>query len=76
MWTRLSHIILKYRLYLIIFIAGITVFMANQIQYVQWSYDLANIVPDTDPEMQYLQEFKKTFGEDGNVMALGVEDSA
>ncbi|MFT6135050.1 MAG: putative RND superfamily exporter protein [Cyclobacteriaceae bacterium] len=50
--------------------------MANQIQYVQWSYDLANIVPDTDPEMQYLQEFKKTFGEDGNVMALGVEDSA
>lgn len=76
MWNYLSHIILRFRLYLIILIAGITVFMAYQIQYVEWSYDLANIVPDTDPEMQYLIEFKKTFGEDGNVMALGVEDSA
>jgi predicted RND superfamily exporter protein len=76
MWTRLSHIILKFRLYLIIIIAGITAFMAYQTQFVEWSYDLANIVPDTDPEMQYLIQFKKTFGEDGNVMALGVEDSA
>ena len=76
MWTRLSHIILKFRAYLIIIIAGITAFMAYQTQFVEWSYDLANIVPDTDPEMQYLIQFKKTFGEDGNVMALGVEDSA
>ena len=76
MWNRLSHIILKFRLYLIIIIAGITAFMAYQTQFVEWSYDLANIVPDTDPEMQYLIQFKKTFGEDGNVMALGVDDSA
>lgn len=50
--------------------------MAYQTQFVEWSYDLVNIVPDTDPEMQYLIQFKKTFGEDGNVMALGVADSA
>ncbi|MEM6736582.1 MAG: MMPL family transporter [Bacteroidota bacterium] len=37
---------------------------------------MANIVPDDDPEMIYFKQFRKTFGEDGNIMAIGVKDSA
>ena len=50
--------------------------MGLQIGKVKWSYDLASIVPPSDPEMVYFQNFKKTFGEDGNIMALGIKDSS
>lgn len=50
--------------------------MGYQARFVQWSFDLANIVPSTDPEMVYFQNFKKTFGEDGNILAIGLKDSA
>lgn len=53
----------------------VTAFMGYQAQFVKWSFDLANIVPDSDPEMIYFKEFKKTFGEDGNILAIGIKDS-
>ncbi|MEM6812853.1 MAG: MMPL family transporter [Bacteroidota bacterium] len=59
-----------------VLLAGITVFMGFQSRNIQWSFDLANIVPDDDPEMIYFKQFRKTFGEDGNIMAIGVKDSA
>ncbi|MEP2510085.1 MAG: MMPL family transporter, partial [Reichenbachiella sp.] len=76
MWYRLSQIILKHRLFLILALFGITAFMAYKAQFVKWSFTLANIVPKTDPEMIYFQEFKKEFGEDGNILAIGIRDSA
>jgi predicted RND superfamily exporter protein len=76
MWSRVSHIIIKYRLFLLIFLGIITVFMAHNARQVKWSYDLANVVPKDDPEMVGFQEFKKLFGEDANIIAIGVLDSA
>jgi hypothetical protein len=43
---------------------------------VQMSYDLARTVPLDDPEMVFLQKFKAQFGEDGNIIAVGLRDSA
>ena len=40
------------------------------------SYDFKGTVPDIDPEAVIYQQFRAEFGEDGNVVALGVEDSA
>ncbi|NQZ75240.1 MAG: MMPL family transporter [Ekhidna sp.] len=76
MWTRLAHSILKYRVTLMALLAVITVFMGYQSQNIKWSYDLANIVPEKDPDMVYFRQFRKTFGEDGNIMALGIQDSS
>lgn len=50
--------------------------MANQARQVKWSYDLANVVPEDDPEMIGFQKFKEMFGEDANIIALGIKDSA
>ncbi|UXX80738.1 MMPL family transporter [Reichenbachiella carrageenanivorans] len=50
--------------------------MAYKAQFVQWSFSLANIVPKTDPEMIFFKEFKQEFGEDGNILAIGIKDSA
>ena len=76
MWTKLAHIVIKFRLFLIIGVGIITLFMAYQMQHTELSYDFAKVVPEKDPDMQYFEQFKKTFGEDGNLMVIGVADSA
>lgn len=42
---------------------------------VEMSYDFRGTVPDHDPEAIIYKEFREVFGEDGNVVALGVQDS-
>ena len=50
--------------------------MAHHARQVKWSYDLAKVVPEDDPEMQSFKEFKELFGEDANIIAVGIKDSA
>ncbi|MEM9895184.1 MAG: MMPL family transporter [Bacteroidota bacterium] len=76
MWSSIANIILRYRITLMVILALITAFMGYQATNIRWSYDLANIVPEDDLDMQYFRQFRETFGEDGNIMAIGVLDSA
>lgn len=76
MWTRIAQFIIKFRLTLIGIILLMTVFMGYHATKVQMSYDLARTVPLDDPEMVFLQKFKAQFGEDGNIIAVGLRDSA
>ena len=76
MWTQIAHIIIKYRLYLLILLALVTAFMAFKSREIEWSFDFAKTVPEHDPDMVYFEQFKQTFGEDGNIFAIGVLDSA
>ncbi|MEQ8927949.1 MAG: MMPL family transporter [Fulvivirga sp.] len=43
---------------------------------VEMSYDFMKTVPADDPDMVEFQKFKELFGEDGNLVALGVLDSS
>ncbi len=76
MWTRIAKLIIRFRLALIGVILLITAFMGYHATKVQMSYDLARTVPLNDPEMVFLQKFKKQFGEDGNIIAVGLRDSS
>lgn len=76
MWSTLAHLILRFRVTLMVVLAVITVFMGYQSKNIKWSYDLANIVPEDDADMVYFKQFRETFGEDGNILALGVQDSS
>lgn len=76
MWTRLAHFIIKYRLPLVIVIGLITVFMAYHARNAEMSYDFRGTVPANDPEQEYFTEFRKQFGEDGNIVAIGLRDSS
>lgn len=76
MWTLLAKFILKYRLYLIISVGLLTVFFGSKIPQLELSYDFANVVPADDPDKVYLNEFKERFGEDGNVLVIGMQDSS
>lgn len=76
MWNFLSHIILKHRLSLMILLGIITIFMIYQAQFIKWSHSLQSIIPDLNEEMIYFQEFKKTYGEDANMIVLALQDSS
>lgn len=76
MWTKLAHIVLKNRLALIIIIGCVTVFMAYKAKDVQFTYSFFTPVPAEDPDMMFFSQFKTEFGEDANIVAIGVKDSA
>ena len=76
MWTRVAQFIIQFRLPLIGVILAITAVMGYYATKVEMSYDLARTVPLDDPEMVFLQKFKEQFGEDGNIIAVGLRDSA
>ncbi|RYU78594.1 efflux RND transporter permease subunit [Hymenobacter persicinus] len=76
MWSKLALFVIKNRRLLIGLLAVITVFMAWEARKVEMTYDFAQVVSPDDPDMVYFQRFKKTFGEDGNVLVLGMQDSS
>jgi len=76
MWTRMAHIVLKFRLFLIIVLGIVTVFMAYQAKDLEMSYEFAQTVPNNDPDMVQFKAFKEQFGEDANLLAIGILDSA
>jgi uncharacterized protein len=76
MWIKLAHFIIKFRLFLVIGLGIITLFMGYHAQKVEMSYDFRKSVPDNDPDMVLFNDFKALFGEDGNLVAIGFKDSA
>src|SRR5688572_18501342 len=76
MWNRIADFVIKYQLSLIILISLITVVMGYYASKVEMSYDFAQTVPLEDPDMIELTKFRAQFGEDGNVIAVGVKDSS
>jgi predicted RND superfamily exporter protein len=76
MWAQLALFIIRFRRTLIGVLALITVFMAYKAKDVEMTYEFTQVVSPQDPEMVYFQKFRKTFGEDANVLVLGLQDSA
>ena len=76
MWSSIAQFIIKYRLPSIIVIGLITVFMGYHATKIELSREFARTVPPEDPDMIYFNQFKERFGEDGNIVALGILDSA
>jgi predicted RND superfamily exporter protein len=76
MWTKIAHNVIKYRLQLIIILALVTAYMGYRAKNIEMDYDLAQMVPDTDPDFIALKDFKKLFGDDGNILAIGIQDSS
>lgn len=73
MWQSLGRFILRYRLPLLLLLAALTAFMGYHASNVQLSYDFARAIPINNPKYKVYQEFKKKFGEDGNLLVLGIQ---
>jgi len=75
MWVKLGSFIIKYRLILLIVTGSITGFMGYKASKIEITYDFLKVVPQDDEDMIYFKEFYKMFGEDGNIMVIGVQDA-
>ncbi|MEI2823124.1 MAG: efflux RND transporter permease subunit [Chitinophagaceae bacterium] len=73
MWQNIGRFILKYRLPILITLAALTAFMGFHASKVQLSYDFSRAIPLNNPKYKVYQEFRKTFGEDGNLLVLGIQ---
>jgi len=73
MWQSIGRFILKYRIPLLIILAALSAFMAWRASMVQLSYDFSRAIPTDNPKYKIYQEFKKKFGEDGNLLVLGIQ---
>lgn len=75
-WTKVAGLILRNRYVVLLAIAVCTAFLASQMQYMRFSYTEANLLPENhEANIQY-NEFLKVFGEEGNLILLGVKDSS
>ncbi|MEB8328720.1 MMPL family transporter [Flavobacteriaceae bacterium KMM 6897] len=75
-WAKTARLILRNRIFILILIAAITVFLALQWENMRFSNSEANLLPDDHPvNLEYLS-FLEQFGEEGNVVVIAVRDSS
>ncbi len=76
MWVRVSRIILRNKILLLSVMAVITVFFGYHATKVEMSYDYAMLLPKKDQAYKDYQNFTKIFGEEGNLIIIGFQDSS
>jgi len=74
-WEGVARIILRNRIIILIIILALTLFFANQWQNMRFTYTEANLLPDDHPINIEYNEFLDKFGEEGNLIVIGVKDS-
>ncbi len=73
MWETTARFVLKNRLVLLILLLATTGFMGWEASKVQLSYDFAPAVPTDNPKYVIYQNYRQQYGEDGNLMANGMQ---
>ncbi len=74
MWTKISIFILRNKLLLITAIFIFTIFMAYRATFVKLSYQYAALLPEKDIAYLNYQNFKNLFGDDANIIVIGIKD--
>lgn len=75
-WSAVARFILRNRIFLLIVIVAITVIMAMQWKHMRFTYTEANLLPDEHEVNLEYNAFLDKFGEEGNLIILGIKDSS
>ena len=75
-WSAVARFILRNRPLILVFIAVITVLLALQWKHMRFTYTEANLLPDDHEINIEYNKFLDQFGEEGNLIVIGVKDSA
>lgn len=71
----MARLILRNRVLILLSIVALTLYWSTQWKYMQFTFTEANLLPDNHPENILYQSFTKTFGEEGNVIVIAIQDS-
>ncbi|MEO2063941.1 MAG: efflux RND transporter permease subunit [Christiangramia sp.] len=75
-WNSIARLILRNRIIIILAIIVATVLLSTQWKYMRFSYTEANLMPDDHEVNKVYNSFLDKFGEEGNLILLGVKDSS
>ena len=73
MWKRLAKFVLENKFSLLIVLLAVTVAMAFFASKVTLSYEFAKAIPVDNPKYKDYLDFKKKFGDDGNLLVIGIQ---
>ena len=74
-WEKISGIILKNRILIILSLLIVTYFFTTHWDNIRFTYTEANLLPATHPENIKYKSFTDKFGEEGNLIVISVKDS-
>lgn len=74
-WNNIARLILRNRIFILIFILLITIFLSTQWKKISITNSEANLLPTDHPVSKIYEEFLSVFGEEGNLIVIGVKDS-
>ncbi|SCY27763.1 hypothetical protein SAMN05192588_2010 [Nonlabens sp. Hel1_33_55] len=74
-WNYVARLILRNRVLILIVLALATIALATQWKNLQFTHTEANLLPDDHPVNVEYNRFLDQFGEEGNLIILGIEDS-
>ncbi|WP_242156993.1 efflux RND transporter permease subunit [Aestuariivivens sediminis] len=75
-WDVVARLILRNKITILAGIVVVTIFFSWQWENMRFTYTEANLLPDDHEVNLSYNDFLKTFGEEGNLIVLGVKDSA
>lgn len=74
-WQFVARFILKQRIFILLILAVITVFLSTKIENIRFSHTEANLLPQDHPENIKYGHFLEIFGEEGNLLIIAIKDS-
>ena len=73
-WEILARLILRNKIGILIGVILMTVFLAMQWKNIRFTFTEANLLPDDHEVNVVYNEFLDIFGEEGNLIILGVKE--
>ena len=74
-WESIARIILRNRITILSIVFLLTVFLALQWKHMRFTYTEANLLPDHHEVNEQYNQFLDKFGEEGNLIIIGIQDS-
>jgi uncharacterized protein len=74
MWLKVSGIILRNKILFLVILFAITAFLGFHAFKVEMSYEYASLLPRRDQAYKDYQRFVDIFGEEGNLIIVGIQD--
>ncbi|NUY80570.1 MMPL family transporter [Flavobacterium sp. MAH-1] len=75
-WELVARIVLRNKTLMLILVAIVTALLVNQWKNIRFSFTEANLLPADDPTNVEYNAFLQKFGEEGNLIVIGIKDSA
>jgi len=75
-WDTVARLILRNKIGILITVVLITILFSTQWKYMRFTYTEANLLPDDHEVNLEYNKFLNIFGEEGNLIVLGVKDSS